>query len=507
MTRILFLVSSAHRIVLADGSSHDAGVFASDTLKPYDRFADAGAKIAVATVDGIPPQLDPFGLELIFHYPDEDTEFLASITRTFMQKVEDIRITLQHLSELDLIAARRIFEALKSADTEPGKARILIQQMARKAWSESANFVTLLSFHSETIAKLSVTQLRESADAVHAVAKKSSDQLRQRLSAMPSFQEPLKLSDLSDEEMLEYDAVFIPGGYGPMVDLADNPAVLRLLCVTHASSRIVAALGHGPAALLSAPHRADGLWLFDGYRMTGFTDEEEDQTRLGKLGMTWYLEAALKNRGAVFDDALAAWTSHVVVDRNLITGQNPASANATADAVLKRLGVLEKSSISVASQSPTSPQRADFLHPSQRNARWLALQLCDRLHARDADGAGSLIAPDAVVNLGPAGGSGIFAQRGAKFINDLIAAFPNLRVTIRSIVADSETAVIEITIAGTQRADFLGIHNQEKHLDLDEAWVITATDGKIANIRAYWCQNQLYRRSAVNRLDQISITG
>jgi hypothetical protein len=74
-------------------------------------------------------------------------------------------------------------------------------------------------------------------------------------------------------------------------------------------------------------------------------------------------------------------------------------------------------------------------------------------------------------------------------------------------VADSETAVIEITIAGTQRADFLGIHNQEKHLDLDEAWVITAADAKIANIRAYWCQNQLYRRLAVNRLDQISITG
>jgi putative intracellular protease/amidase/predicted ester cyclase len=506
MTRILFLVSSAHRIVLADGSSHEAGVSASDTLKPYDRFADAGVEIAVATVDGKPPQLDPYGLEPIFQYPDEDTDFLGSVTRTFRRKAEDIRITLQHLSELDLIAARRVFEALKRANTEPKKARILIEQIARTAWSKSTNFVTLLSSDSETIAKLSVTELRESAEAVQADAKKSSDQLRQRLSAIPSFQEPLKLSDLTDEEMLGYDAVFIPGGYGPMVDLAENPDVLRLLGVTHNASRIIAAIGHGPAALLSAPHRADGVWLFDGYRMTGFTDEEEDQTRLGKLGMPWYLEGALKNRGAVFDDALAAWTSHVVVDRNLITGQNPASANATADAVLKRVGVLGKSSISVASQSPTSAQSADFLH-CQRNARWLALQLCDRFNSCDADGASSLIAPDAVVNFGPAGGSGIFAQRGVKFINDLITAFPNLRVTIRSIVADSDTAVIEITIAGTQRADFLGIHNQEKHLDLDEAWVITAADGKIADIRAYWCQNQLYRRLAVNRLDQISITG
>jgi hypothetical protein len=104
-----------------------------------------------------------------------------------MRNVEDIRITFQHLSEFDLIAARRIFEALKSADTEPEKARILIEQMARKAWSESANFVSLLSSHSETIAKLSVTQLRERAEAVHADAKKSSYQLRQRLSAIPSF--------------------------------------------------------------------------------------------------------------------------------------------------------------------------------------------------------------------------------------------------------------------------------------------------------------------------------
>jgi len=315
------------------------------------------------------------------------------------------------------------------------------------------------------------------------------------------------LGDLSNEEMLEYDAVFIPGGYGPMVDLADNPDVLRLLCVMHEASRIVAALGHGPAALLSAPHRADGLWLFDGYRMTGFTDEEEDQTRLGKLGMPWYLEAALKNRGAVFDDALAAWTSHVVVDHNLITGQNPASASAMADAVLKRVAILEKRATRIASQFPTSAQKVDSSPRSQRDAQSLALQLCERLQSRDADGAGSLIVPDAIVDFRPAGISGGFAQRGDRFFRDLIAAFPDLRVTVRSILADLETAVVEMTVEGTQRADFLGIHNQQKHLDLDQAWVITAADGKIANIRAYWCQNQLYRRLAVNRLDQISITG
>jgi putative intracellular protease/amidase len=53
--------------------------------------------------------------------------------------------------------------------------------------------------------------------------------------------------------------------------------------------------------------------------------------------MPWYVESALKNRGAIFDDGDAAWVSHVVVDRNLITGQNPGSTDAAASAVLKRL--------------------------------------------------------------------------------------------------------------------------------------------------------------------------
>jgi putative intracellular protease/amidase len=74
--------------------------------------------------------------------------------------------------------------------------------------------------------------------------------------------------------------------------------------------------------------------------VTSFTDEEEDQTRVGKLGLRWYLEGALKNAGAIFDDSPSAWTSHVVVDRNLVTGQNPQSAEAVADAVLKHMEVL-----------------------------------------------------------------------------------------------------------------------------------------------------------------------
>jgi hypothetical protein len=160
MMRMLFLLTSARSILLTHGSSHETGFFAADALKPYDRFTAAGAEIAVATVDGKPPHLDPYSLELIFHYPDEDVDFLASMTRSFMRDAEDIRITLQHVTELELIAARRIFEALKDAHVRWEEARILIERTARKAWSETANFVILLSSNSEIAEKLSVAQCR-----------------------------------------------------------------------------------------------------------------------------------------------------------------------------------------------------------------------------------------------------------------------------------------------------------------------------------------------------------
>src|SRR5438270_923205 len=155
---------------------------------------------------------------------------------------------------------------------------------------------------------------------------------------LEAIQQPRKLSDITDEEALTFDGVFFPGGHGPMVDLHENPDVDRIVRLLHERECMVAALCHGPAALLSVGEGHEG-WLFDGYKMTAFTDEEEDQTQAGRLGMAWYLETALKNQGAVFDDGDSAWAPHIVVDRNLVTAQIPASSEAAADAVLKKLGV------------------------------------------------------------------------------------------------------------------------------------------------------------------------
>jgi putative intracellular protease/amidase len=339
MTRIAYLVSSAREIALADGTPHVTGYFAEEALKPYERFVAAGADVVVITPDGRPPFADPYGLQSFFHHPDEDSDFFASVVRTFAHDVDDIRITLHHTTELGLVAARRIVERLKDRGMSAQGAHALVSAAAKVAWRQDRQLVDVM-VDDDMSGGLSRQELQAAVDELDEASQALSDERRDRLEAIPGFQKPVPLGSLSDSELGEFDAVFAPGGHGPMVDLADNADVGRLLGILHAKNATIASLCHGPAFLLSAPQREDGQWLFDGFRLTCFTDEEEEQTVPGRLGMAWYADTALKDAGAVFDDAPSAWVSHVVIDRNLITGQNPGSTEATADAVLKTLELL-----------------------------------------------------------------------------------------------------------------------------------------------------------------------
>lgn len=98
-----------------------------------------------------------------------------------------------------------------------------------------------------------------------------------------------------------------------MLDLPADANVSRLVTGLYVRGAPIAALCLGPALLLSAPERHDGQWLFEGYRLTAFTNEEEYQNDIGRLGLPWYLASALQNAGGVLDDAPAPWESHVVV--------------------------------------------------------------------------------------------------------------------------------------------------------------------------------------------------
>ncbi|MEC3977338.1 type 1 glutamine amidotransferase domain-containing protein [Amycolatopsis sp. H20-H5] len=144
---------------------------------------------------------------------------------------------------------------------------------------------------------------------------------------------PLTLADVSLDG---YDAVYIPGGHGPMADLAKDADLGKLLIEANGSGKVVAALCHGPAALLSAIG-ADGGFAFAGRRLTVFTDEEENQGGTG-VNTPYFVETELRKLGGDVE-AGPAWASHVVVDGNLVTGQNPQSSVDTARRVLEVLGV------------------------------------------------------------------------------------------------------------------------------------------------------------------------
>ncbi len=130
-----------------------------------------------------------------------------------------------------------------------------------------------------------------------------------------------------------------------------------------------------------------------------------------------------------------------------------------------------------------------------------------KMDVGDVEGALALVAPEAPVNLIPLQLQGSASEVGRDYFQQLASAFPNLQVRVRRLFVGSDnTAVAEVTIEGNQAADFFGILNQEKLMDLDQVWLLHVGDGAIDRIKAYWCQNRLYRRLGVKRLDHITIT-
>jgi putative intracellular protease/amidase len=131
-----------------------------------------------------------------------------------------------------------------------------------------------------------------------------------------------------------YDAVLFAGGMGTMWDFAQDARVGQVAADFYARGKVVGAVCHGPAALLSA-RGADGKWLVDGHTVAGFSNAEE--TAAGHDGtIPYHLETELRERGARYESA-PLWQEKVVVSERLVTGQNPASARAVAEGVLTAL--------------------------------------------------------------------------------------------------------------------------------------------------------------------------
>src|ERR1700748_83327 len=142
------------------------------------------------------------------------------------------------------------------------------------------------------------------------------------------------------------------------------------------------------------------------------------------------------------------------------------------------------------------------------SARSLAENFFSYLQAGEVGNILDLMTPDATVSLVPLNRHGPMAADGAAYLSELARSFPDLVVRVRRLfVTADNTAVAEINVDGTQSGDFLAVANQEKHFDLDQAWMLTVTPGdRISAVVAYWDQNQVYRRLGVPRLDEITIT-
>ena len=129
----------------------------------------------------------------------------------------------------------------------------------------------------------------------------------------------------------------------------------------------------------------------------------------------------------------------------------------------------------------------------------------DAFARRDVAAALALASPQVSVTVHPLGVRATGTEALAAVLDDLVRAFPDLLVTTGRVITTGDVVTALIKVEGTQAADYAGAINQEKHLDLDQAWRFTVADGRITGVSVYWCQAQLYRRLAVKRFDAIAI--
>jgi putative intracellular protease/amidase len=184
--------------------------------------------------------------------------------------------------------------------------------------------------------------------------------------SLTGLKNPTRISDVIASGLDQYDAVFVPGGHGPMMDLLDDPDAGTVMRHFHKTSKPTAVLCHGPISLLSASPNSKEIvaaltagdiveakakaqgWIYAGYKMTIFSTAEEQQREPLEIGgkVLFYPDFALSTAGADVT-VLAPWSSYVLQDRELISGQNPFSDQALLKLLLPALNA-RKSSISAA---------------------------------------------------------------------------------------------------------------------------------------------------------------
>ena len=172
------------------------------------------------------------------------------------------------------------------------------------------------------------------------------------VASLPDIKDTASLSEILAGDLSQYEAVFIPGGHAPLIDLANNPEVGEILRHFNKQGKPTAAICHGPITFLSAQVQPNSYyqaikdgekasannWIYDGYKMTIFSNPEERvfESSLEGKKLKFYPAMAMENAGGNMAFA-SEWQPNVVVDRELITGQNPFSDKLLAEKLLEML--------------------------------------------------------------------------------------------------------------------------------------------------------------------------
>lgn len=139
-----------------------------------------------------------------------------------------------------------------------------------------------------------------------------------------------KATKLSTVEVSAYDAVFVPGGLAPMVDMPEAPLLKEVIAAIYERNGVVGAVCHGPVSLLNVK-LSDGSYLVKGKNIASFTTEEENNYAWADVPFD--LQTALTKQGAIFH-AAAPWSANSIADGNIVTGQNPASAKGVGEKIV-----------------------------------------------------------------------------------------------------------------------------------------------------------------------------
>jgi putative intracellular protease/amidase len=161
---------------------------------------------------------------------------------------------------------------------------------------------------------------------------------KQDPSAQKDFATTLKLADM---RAADFDTIFYPGGHGPMWDLVDNQHSIALIESFYNAGKPVAAVCHAPGVLHRVTYQ--GASIVKGKRVTGFANSEEEEVQLTHV-VPFLVEDELKRLGGLFEKASKNWEPFVITDGRLVTGQNPASSTAGAQALLDVLSAMQSSS-------------------------------------------------------------------------------------------------------------------------------------------------------------------